>query len=116
MRAYEFAKLPVRIGMQPMKWVGGMMVNQATQVARANIIDMWRRPWEAEARQNLADARQQHDYSRAEEQRALLECIHRYAPHTAEEFEELKATASDKPRESQLDVVLGPTAKPPPND
>lgn len=116
MRAYEFVTLPVRLGVQPIKWVGGMMVSQATRAARANVIDVWRRPWEAEAQQHLADARQQHDFTRIDEQRALLECIHHYAPHTAEDFEELKATASDRPKESQLDEVLGPTAKPPPED
>lgn len=116
MRIYELATLPVRLGIKPVKWAGGVVIEKITQAAPSNIVEVWRQPWETEIDQHLADARQQRDYQRAEEQRALLECIHCYAPRTAEELEELRTTAGEKPQESLLDEVLGPTASPPPTD
>lgn len=79
-------------------------------------MEVWRRPWETEISQHLDDAKHMQDYSRAEEQRTLLDCIHCYAPRTAEELEEMRTTAAEKPKESLLDEVLGPTAKSPPTD
>lgn len=108
MRAYEFAIMPVRVGVQPVKWFGGLVVNQATQAARSNVLEVWRKPWENEVRENLQDARSQRDYSRAEEQRALQTCMQHLAPRTAEEYEALAAEASVPTDNNQIDDLLGP--------
>lgn len=116
MRAYEFVTLPVRLGVQPIKWVGGMVVSHATATARTNVLDVWRRPWEQEVEEHFLDAKRQRDFTRQDEQRSLLKCIHQYSPRTAEEFEELTTSAKQKLQESQLDDILGPTAGPPAED
>jgi len=108
MRLYEVAQLPVKIGIQPVKWFGGLVVNQATETARANIIEIWRRPWEKEVHEHLLDAREQRDFSRADEQRTLEACIEHYAPQTAEEFEELVVHTSDTVDKKEIDEILGP--------
>jgi hypothetical protein len=77
-----------------------MVVTQATQAARANVLEVWRRPWEQEVGEHLQDATSQKDYARAEEQRSLQWFMRCHAPRTAEEFEELAAGVKTAPPEA----------------
>lgn len=64
--------------------------------------------------EHFIDAKQQGDFSRADEQRSLQWCIERYAPQTAGEFEELASEVTQNPSDGEVDVLFDPQANQPP--